>query len=399
MSVCGINCEICDQFRDAQCLGCLKDEKRTTCEAYLCATEKNLDCFSCERVKFCKKRRNAIDKCLVFRPEVEFRQGVTYLIEDADAALTFAKLVFSGGEGLLLTKENPSTVRQKYMLENVRNIEALDKLKTEIQEFVQNTRDGIVLVDSLGHLIERNTLAEFLDALVELNEKVAPSSSVLLLGAGKISEEQKRAVKEQLANLRTEYIVKAVSNPKRKDILNFLRHVGKSSFAELYEKLGYTVPPKLSFHLKILKEAGVIEQDREGTYYISDMGREIDRMLKKIGDRVVKKSAKHRPRISGSAWLKKYGWYLELMKKSGSYALVNTITDTWASVELILGKRKAGEVFQTVLAEYVETEREMSREDLKRMISEIAFVFLVDELPLADAINWADELLVKHNLK
>ena len=33
------------------------------------------------------------------------------------------------------------------------------------------------------------------------------------------------------------------------------------------------------------------------------------------------------------------------------------------------------------------------------MISEVAFVFLVDVMPLVDAVNWADELLVKHGLK
>lgn len=33
------------------------------------------------------------------------------------------------------------------------------------------------------------------------------------------------------------------------------------------------------------------------------------------------------------------------------------------------------------------------------MISEIAFVFLVEVIPLVEAIEWADELLKKHDLK
>ncbi len=116
----------------------------------------------------------------------------------------------------------------------------------------------------------------------------------------------------------------------------------------------------------------------------------------KIGDLAVRR--KIQPKVS-TGWAETYSWYMELMRKKGSYSLVNTIGDASASLELIFGKRKAHEALQRVLAQYIETEKEMSREDLRRMISEVAFVFLVDVIPLVDAVNWADELLVKHKLK
>jgi hypothetical protein len=41
----------------------------------------------------------------------------------------------------------------------------------------------------------------------------------------------------------------------------------------------------------------------------------------------------------------------------------------------------------------------LSDEDLKKKVSEIAFVFLSDVMSLEDAIDWAEKLLIKHSLK
>lgn len=402
-SVCGIDCSICDQFLDRQCAGCLKNESiQKTCEAYLCAAKSGLkECFKCQRVKYCSKRRRAIEKCIVLHPRFEFQRGITYLMEEEPEAtfLTFAKHVFGGSSGLLLTERDTAAIKQKYLLQDVHSLKSVEDLEAKVKDFIQKNKTGIILVDSLSRLIKDGTLGSVVDALRKLSDEVISSGSTLLLIAGDTDSEQKKAVKDQISDLRIDYVIKSVSNPKRKEILNFLRHVGKSSFADIYRSLGYNVPPKLSFHLKVLRESGVIEQDARGIYYISGLGREIDRMLKKIGNLAVKeKRLEHRP-MPDRKRISRYRWYPEVMRKRGNYRTVEMINSVERSVEIIVGKKKADEILRTVLSDYVETERDMSDEDLKRMVSEITFVFLVDVVPLGDAIEWADELIVKHGLK
>jgi DNA-binding transcriptional ArsR family regulator len=173
--------------------------------------------------------------------------------------------------------------------------------------------------------------------------------------------------------------------------------VGKASFSELYRELRYTTPPKLSFHLKILKDAGVVKQDKTGTYYISPLGREVSGLLKRMQEKVISEGASKPVRIREE--FDRYSWYKELIRKSGSSLTLRVLEGMEDSMEIIFGREKSREILHTVLAEFIEGEKDMSKEDLRRAISEIAFVFLVDIMPLVDSIEWADELLVKHELK
>ncbi|MFQ6105755.1 MAG: ArsR family transcriptional regulator [Candidatus Hydrothermarchaeaceae archaeon] len=393
LSVCGINCEHCEQFTDRQCAGCTRDKG---CLIYACVEEKDVKgCIDCTRAKFCNKRKEAIEKCLVFHPREEFKAGGTYLINDTeDALLTFTRLVFSGREGLLLTGENTAEITSKYMLESAVKIGSLDESKQVIFNFIKNNKNAVVLLDSLEHLIEKNALSRVVDTIAELNEQMVASDASLLLAGGGITKDQREIFRELLANFRIESIIKSISNPKRKDIIDFLRRTGKASFAELYKELKYSVPPKLSFHLKIMRESGVIEQDEEGIYYISELGREIDKMLKKIGG-IATRETRPSPKVEA----RRYEWYMALMKKRGNYSTVEVIEDIKRSLEVIAGKKNANTILQSVLSDYIAAEKDMAKEDQKRTISEIAFVFLVDFVPLVGAIDWADELLVKHGLK
>lgn len=415
-SFCGVNCVVCDQFTDGQCRGCLNEEKKnSTCEVPRCVRDMGLDnCIACTRVTFCKKRKRAIDKCFVFRPGAEFRLGCTYIIEGSseEAYYSLAKLAFSGRKGLLLLGEEPAVVRDHPSLGEITlrrlttkredlsdiDIRNPELIVREVGKFVKANGGSAVLLDSVGSLVKSLGLKGALRMIADINEDIASSTASLLLREGELSPEEKKALRRQIANFSTDYIIKAVSNPKRKEILDYLRQAGKSNFSELYRGLHYTMPPKLSFHLKILKEAGIIEQDSAGVYYISGLGREIDELIKKMQTRVIKgeRAARANPEIPE---LDRYTWYKVVMRKTGANLALSVLKDIESSTELIFGKRKSGEVLRTVLTEFIEGEKEMGKDDLRRMISEIAFVFLVDVIPLVDAIDWADELLVKHRLK
>ena len=76
-------------------------------------------------------------------------------------------------------------------------------------------------------------------------------------------------------------IIKALSNPIRRQTLEYLYSRGKVRFRDIRDHLGIEDPAKLSFHLKILKQAHLIDQDQDRKYFLSTTGRETLEVLGK----------------------------------------------------------------------------------------------------------------------
>lgn len=70
-------------------------------------------------------------------------------------------------------------------------------------------------------------------------------------------------------------IIKAISNPIRKDIIKLLDKTGKLKFSEINNILKIDDATKLSFHLRVLKSYNVIEQDSEKIYMLTYGGRKL----------------------------------------------------------------------------------------------------------------------------
>lgn len=77
-------------------------------------------------------------------------------------------------------------------------------------------------------------------------------------------------------------ILKAISNPIRKDTVKLLDKEGKLKFTEIKNSLKISDPTKLSFHLRVLKSYNVIEQDSEKVYMLAPMGKKLMESLKRI---------------------------------------------------------------------------------------------------------------------
>jgi len=77
-------------------------------------------------------------------------------------------------------------------------------------------------------------------------------------------------------------LIKAISNPIRKDTLKLLNKAGKLKFTEIKNMLKIDDATKLSFHLRILKSYNVIEQDSEKIYMLTQAGRKMIENLKTV---------------------------------------------------------------------------------------------------------------------
>jgi DNA-binding transcriptional ArsR family regulator len=65
----------------------------------------------------------------------------------------------------------------------------------------------------------------------------------------------------------TETALKAIAEPRRRELLTLLRDEGAMSVGELADQVAIT-QQAVSLHLKVLEEAGLVEARREGTRHI-----------------------------------------------------------------------------------------------------------------------------------
>lgn len=85
---------------------------------------------------------------------------------------------------------------------------------------------------------------------------------------------------EQPASILDSHFFKAISNPIRKDIVKLLDRDRQLRFTDIKNQLHIDDPTKLSFHLRILKSYGIVEQDVEKVYSLTNNGKNILEKLK-----------------------------------------------------------------------------------------------------------------------
>ena len=405
-SKCGIDCRVCDQFVYELCRGCLADRK-DSCTVTECTVAQGANtCLECGKISYCKKRKGAIDSCLVFNPVREKRSFIHLLGEEEkeEGHVLFSRAVFEGAKGIVfsISKEHPQLVMEGIDIEGVSDLKDMEK---KINSFVKENQNTVVLIESLLKIINERPFLEVLKFVELLHGLSLEKNTSVLVYVGDLEREQRMQIFNYLASVQIEAIVKSISNPQRKDILEILKMAGKSTFTEMLQSLGYTNPSKLSFHLKILKQVGIIEQDHSGIYYLTDTGRKLDELLFKMKDTVSSVLSAtpdfkvvSSPTPVATSKMEAYKRYLEQAEKAGLSKIPEVIRELNESLSVFFGKEEARRIIVTVFEEYISSEKMLTDEDLKKKISEVAFVFLSDVMPLEEAINWAEKTVLKHCL-
>jgi DNA-binding NtrC family response regulator len=173
-------------------------------------------------------------------------------------------------------------------------------------EAVAKAADGAYDVILLDMIMPRGGGSE---ALVEIR-KIAPRSKIIMITAFATVENAVDAMKRgacdyiskpfKIAELLTtvrrvleesrveecagtkdlDAILSALSNPIRTKILRLISSKKSMRLMELARELSIEDHTKVLFHLKILREAGIIAQDTEKSYILSGEGERASRCLK-----------------------------------------------------------------------------------------------------------------------
>lgn len=167
-----------------------------------------------------------------------------------------------------------------------RNVKEIEK---EISDNIE--KDCVILLTNIEYLLKGNTVEEIRNFLENLNKKSMLNNCKLILSANlkNTKEKERNILKDLIADIHLGILSDSISNYIRRKIISFLSDGKKYSFTRIAQEMKIEDNPKLSFHLKKLKDDGVLEQDEEKRYYLSKMGKEIADFINNIKKDKLKK--------------------------------------------------------------------------------------------------------------
>jgi CheY-like chemotaxis protein/DNA-binding transcriptional ArsR family regulator len=212
--------------------------------------------------------------------------------EEEDGFELFKNLLTHGSSGLCITKQDPDVIRDKYGLDDtlVTPLQGLDELKFDINSFIENNESAAILVDGIEQLITTNSIEEAKKVISELNDSLSGGNSrlIVLYDSKEVDANVSSDFMRVIASPYTRQISEILSHPLRRDVIRFLGKNKISIFTTIKQELDIEDPPKLSFHLRNLRVAGIIEQDNERRYFLTDRGETVNELLNRMDDEGIK---------------------------------------------------------------------------------------------------------------
>lgn len=199
-SFCGVECTLCPEYLDDNCLGCRFDRERyTNCEIYNCVKEKGYkDCGDCPEIIECVRRRETSELC--FRSKLALpiskycvEPGNTYFVKGNGYSL-FLDEVKCGAFGLVATTAHPKQVKEKYGLtttpivwvsEEAAEMGAkpgdIKRLSMLLMNFMRKIGNAVILLDGIDTLIGINGFEDMQRIVQILNSVVRTTNSRFII--------------------------------------------------------------------------------------------------------------------------------------------------------------------------------------------------------------------------
>lgn len=205
--------------------------------------------------------------------------------EEEDCFERFKKLV-EKNKGICITREieKVKDIKNTILIKMEKELKPrkLQEIKNDIEKNIE--RGIVILLTNIEYLLRENKLEDLRDFLEWLSKKASMLNCKLILSAAlrNIREKEKKDLQDLMADIHIGIISESISNYIRRKIINLLSDGKKYSFTKIAQEIGIEDNPKLSFHLKKLKDDGVLEQDEEKKYYLSKLGKEIAEFIEEM---------------------------------------------------------------------------------------------------------------------
>jgi len=208
-------------------------------------------------------------KVLIVDDDAELRENLSEILKGAEYYTDMA----SSGRGALekITAGDFDVVLLDLMMPGMSGMDVLN----EIRKIKPKTKiimiTAFATIENAVNAIKKGA-SDYISKPFKIDELITTVRRVL--------EEAK--FENSLKKLDLEYTLNSLSNSIRRNILQALHSKKVMRLMEITRELDIEDHTKVVFHLKMLKEAGIIEQDKEKAYYISKEGEKIIELLKII---------------------------------------------------------------------------------------------------------------------
>ncbi len=223
--------------------------------------------------------------------EIKFDKLKRLNFEEYDHLKRFKELV-RNRKGICITKDTDKidgmhNVHPIYLSEEW-HPRAIGDIKEEISELLES--DMVILVSDISYLLETNSLSEVRNFLKWLYRTTSINRSMLIFSTDFKNVDNKTAneIHEMIADIHLGVFSDSISNYLRRKVIQVLADGEKYSFTKIAQTLKIKDNPKLSFHLKKLRDDGVIKQDEDKRYFLSKVGKAIADVLESIKNLRVK---------------------------------------------------------------------------------------------------------------
>ena len=131
--------------------------------------------------------------------DYDIEERTSYLVEESKPILSFKLFnneIKAGRKAMCITRQNPKRLRDKYQWENVpiiwltnNNLEKehcidptnLSRLSIEMVNFIQDSNNGIILLEGLEYLISQNSYQFILRFIQLINDKIMLSNCIIII--------------------------------------------------------------------------------------------------------------------------------------------------------------------------------------------------------------------------
>ncbi len=217
--------------------------------------------------------------------EAKLKEKIGIRRRSEDGMDIFKGMLDFGSPGMCITTRDPKELKKAHGLEiPVARLVDLEKMGAKIEKFTRENQKAVVLIYGFEVLVKKHPPQKLEKFISNINGALFSNEAHLILAYDEASMDL-GAFEELIRNVSKPHVYAAfdvLASVKRRDILLYLDAYGESSFTGLKNVMKIKNAPALSFHLRTLKNVGMVRGDRGKRYFLTQMGRDVCELLKRF---------------------------------------------------------------------------------------------------------------------